>query len=241
MRKFSLIVALVLCICMMSGCCLSHKWVEATCEMPKLCEKCGETEGKAIGHLWSEATREAPKTCQVCGQTEGEPLSVYDLFPEGTPLYDDTQFFLTDQDFMELYADALAEHGFSLVTEDMGAGVPPLLFVANPQGEMTGIMVTMQEDPETGKLAFVQMKLDLLDPDDEEKFDEYGDMTMLALDVLLREDRDSYDDAFADNMEIVDFDMETGDITIATQVSDMDITMAVKGKSLRVTCAPVNG
>ena len=51
-----------------------HIWKEATCETPKTCTKCEETEGSALGHSWKEATCEAPKTCMVCGKTEGEAL-----------------------------------------------------------------------------------------------------------------------------------------------------------------------
>lgn len=58
----------------LSGCCIRHDWVEATCEVPKTCSKCGKTEGEALGHEWVEATCEAPKTCSRCGKTEGEAL-----------------------------------------------------------------------------------------------------------------------------------------------------------------------
>ena len=51
-----------------------HIWKEATCETPKTCTKCEETEGSALGHSWKEATCEAPKACMVCGKTEGEAL-----------------------------------------------------------------------------------------------------------------------------------------------------------------------
>lgn len=59
---------------MLSGCCMSHDWKEATCTEPKTCSKCGETEGEALGHTWVEATCSLPKTCSVCGETEGEVL-----------------------------------------------------------------------------------------------------------------------------------------------------------------------
>lgn len=29
---------------LLSGCCMSHDWTEATCTEPKRCSKCGETE-----------------------------------------------------------------------------------------------------------------------------------------------------------------------------------------------------
>ena len=52
----------------------NHEFIEATCETPKTCTKCGETEGVALGHIWKEATSQTPKTCTRCGVTEGDPL-----------------------------------------------------------------------------------------------------------------------------------------------------------------------
>lgn len=54
-----------------------HAWVDATCEAPKTCDLCGETEGEALGHEWIDATYQAPKTCETCGATEGEALVSY--------------------------------------------------------------------------------------------------------------------------------------------------------------------
>lgn len=51
-----------------------HEWEEATCDKPKMCTKCGGTEGKPLGHDWVDATCDAPKTCARCDLTEGEPL-----------------------------------------------------------------------------------------------------------------------------------------------------------------------
>lgn len=48
-----------------------HTWTEATCNAPKTCSDCGETEGSALSHSWTEATCSAPKTCKLCGKTEG--------------------------------------------------------------------------------------------------------------------------------------------------------------------------
>ena len=48
-----------------------HEWEEATCETPRVCKTCGETDGEPLGHTWQEATCLAPKTCTVCGKTEG--------------------------------------------------------------------------------------------------------------------------------------------------------------------------
>lgn len=54
-----------------------HDWVEATCQEPKHCSKCGETEGTTLDHAWTEATFAAPKTCTLCGETEGERTQSY--------------------------------------------------------------------------------------------------------------------------------------------------------------------
>ncbi|MCX4372862.1 MAG: hypothetical protein OSJ58_13765 [Dysosmobacter sp.] len=50
-----------------------HEWQSATCTEPKICAKCGETEGEPLGHDWEEATCVSPKTCQRCGATDGVP------------------------------------------------------------------------------------------------------------------------------------------------------------------------
>lgn len=49
-----------------------HAWVDADCDTPKTCSKCGATEGEALGHNWYAATCTTPKTCSVCNATEGE-------------------------------------------------------------------------------------------------------------------------------------------------------------------------
>ena len=45
-----------------------HNWVDATCEAPKTCSECGETEGAALGHNAIEVLGQAP-TCTEPGQT----------------------------------------------------------------------------------------------------------------------------------------------------------------------------
>lgn len=72
-RLLTLLSAAVLCG-MVSGCCISHDWQEATCTAPKTCAKCGETEGEPLAHTWVDATCTEAKHCSVCGTTEGEPL-----------------------------------------------------------------------------------------------------------------------------------------------------------------------
>lgn len=49
-----------------------HEWEAETCETPRVCKTCGETDGEPLGHTWQEATCLAPKTCTVCGKTEGK-------------------------------------------------------------------------------------------------------------------------------------------------------------------------
>ena len=70
-RVFSVVFVIVV-MGLLSGCCVSHEWSEATCTEPKHCFKCGEVGGGARGHSWREATCTEPRTCSVCGATSGE-------------------------------------------------------------------------------------------------------------------------------------------------------------------------
>lgn len=74
MKKFSLLLAVLLCALALSGCGCKHEWQDATCTTPKLCKLCGEGEGETLGHDWQDATCTTVKTCARCGRTEGDPL-----------------------------------------------------------------------------------------------------------------------------------------------------------------------
>ena len=73
-RKLFVMILALCCLLVFSGCCFHSEWYAATCETPKTCVKCGETEGEALGHTWVDATCTAPKTCSACRLTEGEAL-----------------------------------------------------------------------------------------------------------------------------------------------------------------------
>ncbi len=73
-RKIAIVTLLVLAMCVLSGCCLSHDWEDATCEEPKTCLECGKTEGEPLEHDWEDATCQEPKTCAECGETKGKTL-----------------------------------------------------------------------------------------------------------------------------------------------------------------------
>lgn len=73
-----------------------HTWVDATCDVAKTCDLCGETEGEPLGHIWIDATYEAPKTCETCGATEGEALVAY----------------FVESGLIEKLCDKTAEHDF---------------------------------------------------------------------------------------------------------------------------------
>lgn len=53
-----------------------HDFEEATCQAPKTCKVCGETEGEPLEHEWGLRTVDSAKTCSICGETDGEPISV---------------------------------------------------------------------------------------------------------------------------------------------------------------------
>lgn len=73
MRKRMIgLIAVLLCLALLSGCGCEHEWKDATCTDPMTCALCEETEGAPNGHSWMAATCDAPKTCEICGAVEGE-------------------------------------------------------------------------------------------------------------------------------------------------------------------------
>ena len=72
MKKFVCILMVVISISLFScqkKC--EHSWKEATCQTPRFCSICGETQGVPVQHNFSDATCIVPKTCTMCGKTEG--------------------------------------------------------------------------------------------------------------------------------------------------------------------------
>lgn len=67
-------IAVVTTVTILNLPCRHRHWIEATCDHPRTCEKCGYTEGNRLEHDFEEATCEKPKVCKLCGKTEGEPL-----------------------------------------------------------------------------------------------------------------------------------------------------------------------
>ena len=51
-----------------------HVWIDATCQAPKTCEKCGKTQGEPVAHSCTDATCTLPPICRYCIQAQGEPL-----------------------------------------------------------------------------------------------------------------------------------------------------------------------
>lgn len=58
-----------------SGCGDEHNFIDATCEKPKTCRDCGETEGEPLGHDFLPATCTQASRCSRCLKSEGEALS----------------------------------------------------------------------------------------------------------------------------------------------------------------------
>lgn len=69
-RFFALLLLTVMMVSLLTGCCLSHDWQEATCTTPKVCTKCGKAEGDAQGHIWEAATAYTHKKCSTCGEMD---------------------------------------------------------------------------------------------------------------------------------------------------------------------------
>ena len=78
-----------LVICGLTSCGCLHEWSEATCELPKTCSLCGETDGEPLGHQDMETT----SICSVCGLDE---RSVDDRFLDKLAKGLDARWALTD-------------------------------------------------------------------------------------------------------------------------------------------------
>lgn len=48
-----LTITLIIFVAILSGCGHTHQYTSATCETPKTCVKCGETQGEPLGHRWT--------------------------------------------------------------------------------------------------------------------------------------------------------------------------------------------
>lgn len=75
MKRIFPLLLLILCLITLASCGCEHQWQDASCEAPKTCSLCGNTEGEALGHEWADATCDTAKTCKRCHKTAGEPLS----------------------------------------------------------------------------------------------------------------------------------------------------------------------
>ena len=82
MKKILLTLFLFI-ILLLCSCGHEHSFNEATCEAPKICTTCGETEGEALGHSFSEANCTDPARCERCGKT-GETNPENHIYNEAT-------------------------------------------------------------------------------------------------------------------------------------------------------------
>jgi len=105
MKKIAKLILFSLLVCLiLSGCCLSHEWTEASCEAPKTCTKCDKTEGEALGHEsgnWVNAynimdcTLTKEERCHRCG------LVLNSESGELTSFIADGSFVFTPEQFVE--------------------------------------------------------------------------------------------------------------------------------------------
>jgi len=73
-RVTMLLLPVLVILFVFSGCGCDHVWADATCNAPKTCTLCQETEGIPLEHLWQDASCIAPKTCSLCSITDGDAL-----------------------------------------------------------------------------------------------------------------------------------------------------------------------
>lgn len=74
-KKIGAVFAALLLTLLLTGCGCDHEWVRATCQAPRTCSRCGETEGKIRSHEWANTACTAPEGCIHCGTMEGIELT----------------------------------------------------------------------------------------------------------------------------------------------------------------------
>ena len=74
-RIFFMVCLLSLIGLLLTGCSCEHEWQRSTCQAPRTCIKCGETEGKIRAHEWGNTACHTPEGCIICGTTEGMELT----------------------------------------------------------------------------------------------------------------------------------------------------------------------
>lgn len=65
------LILLLMPLWVLTGCSCEHEWKKATCQEPRTCIRCGETEGKIRSHEWGSTACHDLKGCVVCGTLDG--------------------------------------------------------------------------------------------------------------------------------------------------------------------------
>ena len=112
-KKIVCLFLAILILSMLAGCSCQHEWQEATCTSPKVCSKCGETEGSVVAHIqgaWeieSEASYSKPGMqkayCTLCGELLAEEEFLKERIQNGV-------FVFSRQELMDMLKEALAEY-----------------------------------------------------------------------------------------------------------------------------------
>ena len=68
MKKISVFIMLLSVLLCLSGCCIAHRWTEASCTEPSKCLNCGETRGEPLGHDWQSDA--GILICPRCGAVD---------------------------------------------------------------------------------------------------------------------------------------------------------------------------
>lgn len=73
-KVISLLVTVLLCGAIHTGCTCEHQWLDASCSALQTCSLCREENGEPLPHIWRDATCDSAMTCTVCGAASGESL-----------------------------------------------------------------------------------------------------------------------------------------------------------------------
>ena len=142
-RIISMLLLVVMCCALLTGCFCKHEWQDATCTTPTTCALCNKTEGKANGHVegamvtgeidFASKTSVSYQKCKVCGE------SLFSETVDLTTLISGGNFVFTPNQYNSAMNTYFAgEYDFEVTTLDSGSLIS---MISDTTGDIIGAIM----------------------------------------------------------------------------------------------------
>lgn len=127
-RLFAMLLVLTMAVSMV-GCGCNHQWQDATCQAPKTCTSCGETEGIVAEHTPGELVVSAVDTdaltmthdlpCEVCGEIIEAKTSATGIAPVNSVIHvSPEEWYACLLTNIQAYGAGQSLYGYPVESED---------------------------------------------------------------------------------------------------------------------------